>query len=161
MPAKIVDVTKSSEAGKDLPATQCVKHVEYEDPENGRRHSGEFVIRRLNLGLMRQVSVRKAELNGGMPHDSLDPATRQLNSLLAHLEFAILKAPEWWKPEEFYSGDLIAQVYEEVMNFEDSFRRPVPKQPQGAEGDRSSAAGQPGAHAQAMVGEEVRAAPHA
>ncbi len=121
MAAKIVDVRDSEEA-KDLPSTKKVIHVEYVDPETGRSYGGEFTIQRLNLGDMRRVAIRRAELAGGMPVESLDENTQFMNAMSAHLEFAIIKSPEWWNPDVLFDGSVIVDVYEEVTRFEQSFR---------------------------------------
>ena len=141
MATKIVDVKKSNAEHAKLPNTQTVLHVEHTDEDTGLIVAGEFTIKRLNLGDMRQVGLRRAQLNGGMSEDALDEIVVSLNAMLAHLEGAIVKAPEWWQPDNFYSGDLVALVYGEVLNFEATFRVSA-RERQGA--DKGSGSAQPG-----------------
>lgn len=135
MPTKIVDVKTGVDKRKALPPGHKAFHVEHIDKESGLPQAGTFVVKRLNLGEIRQVAIRKAQLNGGLPEDSLSTNIVYMNGMLAHLELALTEVPEWWKPLEMFSGDIITDVYEEVMNFEDSFRGPTQQQPQGSEGD--------------------------
>ena len=98
-------------------------NIRYTDP-TGRDYAGDFTVRRLNMGAIRKMAIRKSQLNGGEPDSALDETIVQLNSMLAHLEVALVQAPEWWNPDSFYSGDVIVEVYKEVMSFEDTFRKP-------------------------------------
>jgi hypothetical protein len=127
MATKIVDVRKDRDEASALPATSKVFHVTWEDPETRQTYGGDFTVRRMTIGDMRRIGIRKAEMNGGQSTEALDKSIGYVNAMLAHLEVALVKRPEWWKPDNFYSADLIAQVYEEVMKFEDSFRVLVPE----------------------------------
>lgn len=160
MATKIVDVTGKQEHS-DLPATQKVIHVEYTDPESGLKYAGPFTIQRLNVGQMRQMAITKAQLNGGMAEDAIDQNIRYINQVMAHLQHAIIKAPDWWRPDDFYSGDILIEVYEEVMNFEDTFRHAAQKRSQGAQANSQIPQNEPGIPSQEMVDSEVQAAAHA
>jgi hypothetical protein len=130
MATKIVDVRKGMDEKLSMPSTTKTFHVEYKDPENGRVYGGEFTVKRLNMGDIRQVAIKKAQLNGGVKEENLDTSIRFINAMLAHLEFALIKFPDWWQPDTFYSADVISDIYEEVISFETSFREPVQKQPE-------------------------------
>jgi len=134
MTTKIVDVTKQQK-GKELPNTFKVIHVEYVNPDTGKTYGDDFTIKRLNIGDIRKVAIRRAELNGALPEDSLDVNVKYMNAMIAHLERAIVKSPEWWTPEEFYDGSILQEVYEEVMSFEESFREAARKRTSGATRD--------------------------
>lgn len=136
MATKVVDARAPEKAA--LPKMQAVIHVNYTDPDTENVYGGDFTIRRLPLDLIRKVALRRAELNGGIPEKSLAEDVVYLNAMLAHLEQAIVKAPDWWKPTEFYSTDIIVEVYSEVMKFENSFRRSLPGQESRAEEDSAS-----------------------
>jgi hypothetical protein len=135
---KIVDVTAEKKGHDALPPTQKAIHYSGKHPDTGRDISGEFVCRRVNLGQLREISLIKARLNGGRPDESLDQAIVFLNNMLAHLQVALLKAPEWWQPDEFYNSDIISTVFEEVMAFEATFRHPTPQQLGGAAANSQS-----------------------
>jgi hypothetical protein len=128
MATKIVDVRKDQAEIVGLPASQKVFHVDYTDPETSRQYGGDFTVKRLNIGDMRQVGIRRAQLNGGLSEESLDRNISYVNAMLAHLEIALVKTPDWWKPQEMYNADVVADVYQEVMLFEETFRRTVQKQ---------------------------------
>jgi hypothetical protein len=141
MSAKIVDVRGGSNGqGPVLPPPRKTIHMEYTDQESKLLYAGDFTVKRLTLGDMRRVAIKRAELSGGVKADALDMNTQAMNTMLAHLEVAIEKAPEWWKPSDFYTADPIADLYEKVIDFEDSFRRPKEAGPQGLEGDSEGAA---------------------
>lgn len=161
MTTKIVDARKPDETAGNLPPSQKAIHVTYTDDESGNTFGGAFVIRRMNIGQMSQMAVTKAEMNGGMPDDSIEPAMRHLNTIRAHLRHAIVKAPEWWKPDEFYSGDILMEVYEEVMNFEESFRKPSQGHSARAEKTSEVEVTEPEPFAETLVDEEIQASPHA
>lgn len=133
METKVVDVRKGSGDKKDLPAPKKVVNIEYRDQETGRTYAGDFTFKRLNLGDIRQMAVRRAQLNGGLAEETLDRVTRIMNSMLAHLEFGIDKAPDWWQPDSFYTGDVVVKVFEAFMEFQDSFRVAILQQGQGPE----------------------------
>lgn len=154
---KVVDLKKTGgKEAADLPPSKTVLHVEYKD-DDGHLYTGDLTVKRLTLDDIRRSSIRKAELNGGMPVESIDVAMRNINAMLAHLEVAVIKSPEWWKPADFYSADPLAEVYEGVMAFERSFRETLREQPQGAEGNSAKQEGQRTGHAQAVVDKEVPA----
>jgi len=128
---KVVDVRKADVVR--LPPTQKTFHITYTDPDSGHIYGGDFTVRRLTLESIRRLAIRRAELNGGMPEKAIDDSVLYINTMLAHLEQAIVKAPEWWQPSEFYSAAVIQEVYAEVMQFEDSFRKAIRKETSGVE----------------------------
>lgn len=159
MATKIVDLRASGQkSDKDLPKNTTVFHVEYTDPDSGMTYGGDFTVKRLNLAEVRQVAIKKAQLNGGVADDLIDSGISYLNSMSAHLAVALTKTPEWWKPDEFFGADLINDVYQEVMSFEDSFRRAAEKRSQEAKANSEGEAESGPAHAETVVGEEVQAA---
>ena len=159
MATKIVDLRASGQkSDKDLPKNTTVLHVDYTDPDTEMTYGGDFTVKRLNMADIRQVAIRKAQLNGGIAPDLIEPGMSYFNSMLAHLEVALVQTPEWWKPDEFYNADVINDVYQEVMSFEDSFRRADKQQPQENKSSGEGATESDPAHAEAVVGEEVQAA---
>ena len=125
-----MDVRKEQNDKVTLPFPQKTFHVEYTEPETGHVYGGDFTVKRLTMGDIRQVAIRKAQLNGGVAEDALDRNVRYVNSMLAHLEIALTQKPEWWKPDTFYNADVIAEIYSEVISFEESFRHVISKQPE-------------------------------
>jgi hypothetical protein len=157
MATKIVDVRAGNNGSKDLPSTHKVVHVDYTDPETGLQYGGDFTIKRMTLGDIRKSAVMRAQLNGGLPESAIEENVRFLNTILAHLSYSIVKSPDWWKPEEFYNGGVIYDLYKEVTVFEDSFRPLISKGPSSAKADSKSETGIVGAPTETMVDEEISA----
>ena len=152
MATRIVDVREKAEK---LPPTTKVVNVTYTDPESGLSQSGEFTIKRLNLGDIRQVAIRKAQLCGGLSEGAIDSKIAYFNQMLAHLEFALYDTPKWWRPEEFFDGEVVVDVYEEVMRFEESFRVSVGAQSPENKADSQVSAQFIADNASAVVEQEV------
>lgn len=104
--------------------------IDFKSELDDRHYVGEFTAKKLAIKDLAQMGVRKAELNGGKYYDSekpgtgIDPYTDSLNSMIAHLELALIKVPMWWDLNEISDADLLNKVYEEVLSFEYRFRRP-------------------------------------
>ena len=113
--------------------------IDFTSPSNGEQYSGTFTCKKLSILDQTKISRRKSELCGGMycvrdeddkpTGQGIDNATEWINHMIAMLEVAIISSPPWWDLEEIYDEGLMVAVFEEVMAFEDSFRRP-----RGAEG---------------------------
>ncbi len=140
---KIVDVSANKRDKNELPPNHHAFFFQGKDPDSGEPLVGDFVCKRITVGGARQMSLIKAELNGGNRDDQLDPAAAYLNTMQAQLRVSLTKAPDWWRPDEFYSADIITYVFEEVMAFEARFRDtaarkrpadPAPDSPQPASG---------------------------
>lgn len=155
MPTKIVDVSKGVEE-KRLPLTQKVVAVEWTDDETGQKRVGEFTLKRMNLGDLRKAAIRRAQLNGGLPEAAIDEDTRFMNMMLANLEMTIVQSPDWWKPEEFYNGRVIYDLYNEVISFEATFRSALRGGTSGAQGDRGQPSGLDGAPPAKVVVPQVQ-----
>jgi hypothetical protein len=64
----------------------------------------------------------RARLAGGLPQESLDPLTREINLMVSHLAFSLVEKPVW--AEELRDLDdvrLLQAIYEEVLSHEASF----------------------------------------
>lgn len=94
-----------------------------------RRYQGTFTIKKLGIREMGALGVRKAQLNGGMYFDAENPGrgvdeqTDSFNNMIAHLEIAIKQAPDWWNLDKLSDPQLIGKVFQEVLEFENSFLR--------------------------------------
>lgn len=155
MTTKIVDVRKGAGAnGAEISFTK-VFNLQYTDERTGAVLAGDFTVKRLTVGDVGKIAIRKAQLNGGQAEDAIDVNTRWLHQMIAHLEYAITDAPKWWKPLDFYDAEPVEQLYEKVVEFELSFRRPVPAQSPGIETNSQSTVGPSETHAPKVVGGEV------
>jgi hypothetical protein len=119
------------------------------------------------------LGVRKAQLNGGMHHDASNPGrgidtfTDNLNQMVAQLELAIVKHPQWWDLADIVDLQLLSKVFEEVISFENSFLERARSRALGAEqaGGDGSAGGSEDSYgsddsggSSAVVGKEVHSA---
>jgi hypothetical protein len=98
---------------------------------DGQLYEGQFTTRKLAIKDLAAIGVRKIQLNGGYYYDEnrpgvgIDPQTDWMNSMIAHLEIALVQIPMWFKVEDIIDGNLLAKVFEQVMEFENSFFRPT------------------------------------
>lgn len=151
---KVVSIN-NPQKGPQMPAKTATLHVEYRDPMNGLLYAGDFVVKHLNLREIGQVGIARARMNGGLDLSAIDPRIDSLHSMLAHLQTAIVKAPEWWKPEELYTADLAEEVYKKVLDFETSFRRPMGEGSEAAQGNSAGQSEGQYGDAPPLVGQEV------
>jgi len=92
-------------------------------------YEGQFTTRKMSIKDMASIGVRKVQLNGGYHHDEnkpgfgIDAQTDWMNSMIAHLEVSIIQAPMWFKVEDIIDGQLLGKIFEQVMEFENSFFR--------------------------------------
>lgn len=103
--------------------------VDYTSVVDDVRYTGKFTTKKLSIADLATLGVRKAQLNGGMHHDTQNPGmgvdaqTDDFNSMIAHLDLAIQEAPTWWKLDDISDADLVSLVFQEVVAHENSFLR--------------------------------------
>lgn len=96
---------------------------------DGKLYEGQFTSKKMSIKDLATIGVRKVQLNGGYYHDEdkpgigVDPQTDWLNSMIAHLEVALVQAPMWFNVEEIIDGEILSAVFTKVMEFENSFFR--------------------------------------
>jgi hypothetical protein len=101
--------------------------------EDGEVLEGQFTTKRLSVKDRSKVGVRKSQLSGGMycvrnddgdaTGQGLDEDTDYMNSMIAHLEVALIQKPTWWDLDKLTDLGLVREVYEKVVNFEMTFFR--------------------------------------
>lgn len=107
-------------------------YIRHESRIDGQVYEGQFTCKKLTIKDLSRVGVRKVQLNGGYHFDSkkpgigIDEDTDAMNSMIAHLEQALIQAPIWFNLEEVYEGELLGKIYKEVVQFENSFFRRKP-----------------------------------
>jgi hypothetical protein len=145
-------------------------HIDFDSFLDDRKYTGRFTTKKLTLQDVSTLGVRKAQLNGGMHFDAsnpgrgIDQTTDEYNTMVAHLEIALVEAPKWWDLSQIVDSELLGAVYEEVMTFENSFlERAVARREQSqsggvGEGNSASAASQANVVGELsqVVGEEVQ-----
>lgn len=90
---------------------------------SGKNYQGEFTNRVLSLGDKSAAGVLRAKLAGGMPLASLDDITVEINLIISHLTFSLVKRPEWASGDlrELDELALLQAIYEEVVSHEATF----------------------------------------
>lgn len=139
--------------------------ISYRSDMDGQLYEGQFTTKKLSLRDVAAIGVRKVQLNGGFHHledhpgVGVDAQTDWLNTVIAHLEVALVQAPIWYKLDELIDATLLGKIFEEVMEFENSFFRPDGQSDvnrggsQGAGGPQNQGAGTVGSVAQVVGGQ--------
>lgn len=107
------------------------------DTDEGKTLQGLFTYKRPSVRQKSQIVSRKSVLSGGFycvrdekfrpTGQGIDAMSEAFNGAVARLDTCLIQAPEWWDLDEITDEELVWVVYEEVMKFEDSFRRPGDK----------------------------------
>lgn len=96
-------------------------NINWKDPR-GKVWAGEFVNRILSIRDRQLVGIMRARLSNGLPAESLDPVTREINLMISHLAFSLEEKPGW--AEDFREMEYLAllqTIYMEVMAHEATF----------------------------------------
>lgn len=112
----IVDIQQSED--KKLSFTHSFR-VDWVDQETGQTNTGTFTCRRPTIGMIGEVAIIKARLNGG---ENVGRDVDFLNEMRAFLQVVLTKTPDWWKPDEFFEAAPLRKVWDHVRSWQDSFR---------------------------------------
>jgi hypothetical protein len=94
---------------------------EWKSP-NGKVWKGEFVNKVLSIQDRQNKGIAMAKFAGGMPVESLDALTYEINIIVAHMMFSLVKFPEWAKDlRALHEIQLLQAIYEEVASHEATF----------------------------------------
>lgn len=88
----------------------------------GKVWKGRFTNEVLSIHKRRLVGVLRAQLGNNIPVESLDTFTQEVNLILAHLSFSLIKKPKW--ADDLGEQDdvrLIQEIYSEVAEHEATF----------------------------------------
>jgi hypothetical protein len=89
---------------------------------NGKIWEGTFTNHVLSLRERQMVGIMRARLGGGMPVESLDPLTAEINLMLAHLEYSLTDKPDWAKDlSKVEDLGMVQALYAEVATHEATF----------------------------------------
>lgn len=95
---------------------------------NGKVWTGSFVNTVPDVKTRRLIGIMRAELQGSAPWESLDPLTREINLILAHLSWSLeSKNPKGhWSEnlQELLDYSVLQALYEEVLAHESTFLGP-------------------------------------
>lgn len=90
------------------------------------QYKGLFIIKRLTIGELQQYeNIRVSQLVSGARMSYVHVA-----DALAYLTFALVKFPDWWKPQTFRDAVLVLALYRKVNALHTSFRVRVISKPQ-------------------------------
>lgn len=94
---------------------------DWTDPR-GRRWMGKFTNKILSIAQQQAAAVLRAQLGGGMSVVSLDVEAREVNLMIAHMEFSLIDRPDWAKDlRSLKDKRLLYRLYEEVAAHEGTF----------------------------------------
>lgn len=88
----------------------------------GKVWEGKFINKILNNGDKMEVGLFRAKLAQGMPLDSLDDITSELNMMISHMAYSLVEVPDWAKSlQALTSFQLVQEIYMEVAQHEATF----------------------------------------
>jgi len=88
----------------------------------GGRHVGDFVNKILSIRERQMAGVMRARLNGALPPESLDPMTDELNLMVSHMAFSLVKRPVWANElRDLNDPAILQELYKEVLSHEATF----------------------------------------
>lgn len=116
--AEAAEQKATAGAVKDYDKDPYTFVVEFED-DFGRVERGEFTCHILTLAERSEVGLLRAQMAGGLPYESLDPETRDINRMIAHMTHCFDSAPTWFKQGVLKNateknGFLLSKVWAEV-----------------------------------------------
>ncbi len=88
--------------------------------------SGSFTTKILTAGDKEMVGVMRTRLANGLAYDALDPYTQEINLIIAHLTFCLVKKPAWANDlQKIEDGRILQEIYQEVASHEATFHGPL------------------------------------
>lgn len=89
----------------------------------GKLWKGQFTNKILTIRDRQLAGLLRARLSGGMPTEALDELTSDINLMVSHLSYSLVKRPDW---AEDLTGlvdvRLLTEIYLEVLEHENTFR---------------------------------------
>lgn len=86
-----------------------------------KRWKGQFTNKVLGIKERQAVGILRAKLSGGLPFDSLDPLTNEINLMVAHLTYSLTEKPEWLKLSDMKDYRVLQEIFGEVALHEATF----------------------------------------
>jgi hypothetical protein len=88
----------------------------------GKIWKGEFTNKILSIRDRQMVGVMRARLATGLPAEALDAFTQEVNLMIAHMSFSLIKTPLWAKDlRDLDDVRLLQALYTEVLDHEATF----------------------------------------
>lgn len=93
----------------------------WKDP-HGKVWSGKFTNRIPDIRTRQLIGALRSQLGNNLPAESLDLATTEMNLIIAHLTFSLVKQPKWAEDlGELFDFQLLQAIYTEVATHEATF----------------------------------------
>jgi hypothetical protein len=90
----------------------------------GKIWAGTFVNEILDLEKQGYVAILRSRLQGGQPHDSIDPSIVELNLAIAWMTYSLTKREAWAKNVlKVKDPDVVMALYAKVRAHEDRYFR--------------------------------------
>jgi hypothetical protein len=133
------EIKGDGEKQPETPDPKDAKEYSFElawtDPR-GHTWTGSFTNRILNIGERRKAKIFKAQLGGNVSVEALDVDAWQLNGILAHVAFSLIRKPEWAKDlEKIEELGVVYAIWKEVDSHEARFHRRGPASEDSAGSD--------------------------
>lgn len=95
----------------------------------GKIYEGTFTNKILSIAEVQAANVLQARLQGGMPETAIAEEIRDLNFMIARMEYSLIKRPEWAEDlRAIKDVSVITKLYAEVASHEAKFWGPEPDQ---------------------------------
>lgn len=95
--------------------------IDYTD-KRGKPWVGTFVTKILDIGTTQLVQTFAARMGNGQAYEALSPNARDMNYMLAHMEFCLIKKPKWASDfRKLVDPKLLGLIYREVVSHEATF----------------------------------------
>lgn len=98
--------------------------IDWTHPRTGERLTGQFKNKILTVQDRISVGNLRALLAGHTPFEALDPETRYLTEIQAHLTLSLSVKPKWFDATEMKDLRVVYKVYERAQDHENFFRGP-------------------------------------
>src|SRR4030042_1925301 len=124
--AKLVMPPARDEKQKDPEADpkaqrEYIFDFEWKDP-HGKVWKGKFTNKVPDIRTRQLVGALRAQLGNNLPAEALDLATQEINLVIAHMTFSLIKRPKWAEDlGALYDFQLLPAIYQEVANHEATF----------------------------------------
>lgn len=124
---KDIDETIAPKPKKKSPSESLKANKEYPfdfswTSPNGKVWEGQFTNKILSISDRQRKGLAIARFSGGMPLESIDELTYEINIIVAHLMYSLVKFPDWAKDlTSLDEVSLIQAIYKEVLSHENTF----------------------------------------
>lgn len=86
------------------------------------RKTGTFTAKYMGVAARLRIGTIRAKLLDGAPAQSIDTLTDDIAYMIAYLQVALIKTPNWWSYDMLDDIADLKNVYMEVYKFVQSFR---------------------------------------